>query len=155
VDATRSADGQRVPLRATQSRQGSGRGTSIVDRLVLNQIRVFGKGKDITVKAGTRLRAFVNEEVYVRPAPPRQPAADADAAAAPAAEERPAAVTPGTEPRVLVLKNGDRISGVIEGVKNGVYTVRTSLGTLKIRAADVNQVLEMPRELPPFNIFRS
>ena len=42
----------------------------------------------------------------------------------------------------LVLKNGDRVTGSIESMNNGFYTVVTKLGTLRIAKTEVKRIEE-------------
>jgi hypothetical protein len=54
-----------------------------------------------------------------------------------------AAPAPATELR-LMLKDGSVITGEIESVQNGIYTVRSpSLGTLSLKESDIRRI-EMP-----------
>ncbi len=54
------------------------------------------------------------------------------------------AVSVATGPaKSVLLKNGDKITGSVESLANGVYTIVTSLGTLKIAASDIRAIQEL------------
>jgi hypothetical protein len=44
---------------------------------------------------------------------------------------------------VLVLRNGDRMTGSLQSLANGVYTVVTMAGTLRVAEADVKEIKDV------------
>jgi hypothetical protein len=45
--------------------------------------------------------------------------------------------------KVLVLRNGDRMTGSLQSLANGVYTVVTMAGTLRVAEADVKEIKDV------------
>jgi hypothetical protein len=68
---------------------------------------------------------------------PFVPAGELVPAAGPVPSSRPGAV------KSLLLRNGERITGRIIGMRDGVYTVETRYGTLQIGDADIRQIQEV------------
>ena len=59
----------RVRLRANKNKEGEGKeGTAIVLTVLLGPIGLIKKGKNVEVKAGTPLTAFVDEDTTLPPA---------------------------------------------------------------------------------------
>jgi hypothetical protein len=66
VDATTSVDGKQIPLRATLENSGkSNKGAVIASALLLSLAAVFVHGRDVTLKAGTEITAYVDKETLV------------------------------------------------------------------------------------------
>ncbi len=93
------------------------------------QWRSSSKGGNVTLKEGTEIIAYVDDTVKL--------ALDGGSEASAAGSPRK---TPDGPKRVLVLRNGDKITGYVEGLADGVYTVITDSGTLKIKADTVKEV---------------
>jgi hypothetical protein len=64
------ADSVKIKLRGTKSRQGEDKTTSaIVLTVLLGPVGLIKHGKDIEVKTGTPLTAFVGDDITLSPAP--------------------------------------------------------------------------------------
>lgn len=64
------ADGAKIKLRGTKARQGEDKTTTtIVLTILLGPVGLIKHGKDIEVKAGTPLSAFVGDDTPLPPAP--------------------------------------------------------------------------------------
>ena len=115
-----------MTLRASKSRSGkSAGGATIAATVLLAPIALFAKGGNVTLKEGTEILAYVDDTLKV------------GSAAAPAVTPTPAPTGP---TKVLVLRNGDQITGHVDGLSDGVYTVVTANGTLKIKADTVKEI---------------
>jgi hypothetical protein len=139
IDYTIAVDGQRVPLRGQNGAAGRKGGTTAwaTAMFIAPVAGFFMKGGNVTIEAGTPLVAFVDSTLQVGAAP------------------RPAAGTPsfGTMPTVaavasgpaksVVLRNGDKITGSVEALANGVYTIATSMGRLQIAASDIKEIRDL------------
>jgi hypothetical protein len=96
-----------------------------------------------TMAPGTLLTGYVNAayRVSIRavPSPPLV-----------GAMEPPVETTTSAPPleSLLTLQNGDQITGEVEGPEDGVYTVRTDIGAVKIQVADVAQITTAPDRDP-------
>lgn len=119
VDHTTAADGQNVRLRATQERSGSGKtgAAAAVSVLLFLPGGFFIKGKNAEIPPNTVITAWVDEPVVVQVGASR-------------ASTR----------RTVHLKNGDKITGAVEGPKDGYYTISTENGILRYRESDVQRV---------------
>ncbi len=127
IDYTTSVDGQRVPLRATKARAGkSAAGATIAATILLAPLALFIKGGNVTLKEGTEIVGYIDDTVRIG-------ASNASAAGEPAA----AATGP---LKSILMRNGDRITGRIQGLADGVYTVVTDNGTLKLKETDVMEI---------------
>lgn len=128
IDYTNAVDGQKVALRATKSRSGkSASGSVIAATVLLAPIALFAKGGNVTLKEGSEIVAYIDDSVRV--------GSGGSTASTPAAGEAPSG-----PPKALILRNGDRITGHIQGLADGVYTVVTQNGTLKVKAEEVKEI---------------
>jgi hypothetical protein len=128
IDYTNAVDGTKVPLRASKSRAGKGAGgATIAATVLLAPIALFAKGGNVTLKEGTEILAYVDDTIKVG-------SADGKPAVA------PVPATPTGPAKVITLRNGDKITGHLDGLSDGVYTVVTSNGTLKIKADTVKEI---------------
>lgn len=126
IDYTNGIDGSKVPLRATKTRAGkSAAGATIAAAVLFAPVALFIKGGNVTLKEGTQIVAYVDDTVKIGSAAP--------------AEATPTAAPSGPA-KVLALRNGDTITGHIQGLSDGVYMVFTANGTLKIKADDVKEI---------------
>lgn len=69
VDSTATVDGQRVRLRASQGRVGDDKtGTTVALVVIFGVFGFLTKGSDAKIKAGTKVKVYVDEEkkVYLR-----------------------------------------------------------------------------------------
>jgi hypothetical protein len=134
VDKTHAADGTKVPLRATEAKSGrNNSGAAIATAVLLAPIALFVHGRDVRMEKGKELVAFVDEDVLIDPS---------KAATASSASTASTSATATGKLLVIQLKNGDKITGTIDGLQDGVYSVTTSSGTLKIAQADVTSITE-------------
>jgi hypothetical protein len=128
VDYTTAVDGQRVPLRGSKEKAGSSSSTGAV--VVATTLSLLGgffiKGSNVTIEPGTPLVAFVDGVISVH-----------SEAGAVIAGPGPAAAGPFM---TFVLRNGDKLTGSVESMVNGVYTVVTRNGTLRIGAAEIQEI---------------
>jgi hypothetical protein len=128
IEYTNAVDGTKVPLRASKSRSGKGAGgATIAATVLLAPIALFAKGGNVTLKEGTEILAYVDDTIKIG-------SADGKPAVS------PAPTAPSGPTKVLVLRNGDKITGHLEGLNDGVYTVITDNGTLKIKADTVKEI---------------
>lgn len=73
VEATRSVQGKRVPLRASLNRDGRDKlGTTVALGLIVTPLFLLMRGKDATISAGTPIQAYVDRDMQVQAAPPEQ-----------------------------------------------------------------------------------
>lgn len=127
IEYTNGIDGTKVPLRATKGRAGkSAAGATIAAAVLFAPVALFIKGGNVTLKEGTEIVAYVDDTVKI---------AAAGSSPAPAPAEAPKGPA-----KVLALRNGDSITGHVQGLADGVYTVVTANGTLKIKADDVKEI---------------
>ncbi|MDO8586875.1 MAG: hypothetical protein Q7T82_07520 [Armatimonadota bacterium] len=69
VESAEAVDGTLVPLRASVENRGkSNKGAVIASALLLTVLAVFVNGKDVTVKEGTEVVAYVDRDVTIDPA---------------------------------------------------------------------------------------
>jgi hypothetical protein len=67
LDTTTTVDGQRIKLRAAQSKSGGDKtGTTIALVALFGVFGFFKKGSDAKIKPGTRIKVFTDEEKKVR-----------------------------------------------------------------------------------------
>lgn len=75
VESVQAVDGTGVPLRASMESSGkSNKGTVIAAALLLTVLAVFVQGKDVTIKEGTEIMAYVDHDTMIDPSPSSQPA---------------------------------------------------------------------------------
>jgi len=64
------ADSAKIKLRGTKSREGEDKtNKALVLTILLGPVGVFTHGKEIEIKAGTALKAFVADDIILAPAP--------------------------------------------------------------------------------------
>jgi hypothetical protein len=127
IDYTTGVDGTKVALRATKTRAGkSAAGATIAAAVLFAPVALFIKGGNVTLKEGSEIVAYVDDTVKV--------------GAAAGANPTPAAEAPTGPRKVLSLRNGDTITGHVQGLAEGIYTVVTANGTLKIKADEVKEI---------------
>jgi hypothetical protein len=69
VEEIEAVDGTKVPLRSTVEKNGKGRGTTMVAVAALVSVfGVFIKGKNVTVKSGTLVEAYVDYDTVIETA---------------------------------------------------------------------------------------
>jgi hypothetical protein len=130
IDYTTAVDGQRVPLRAAIDKAGKGKGwLAVGGAIVLAPIVGLVKGKNVSIQPGTVLLASVDGGLDV---------GVGSAGQVPAGQ----AVFASGGQTVLLLHSGDKITGRIESLIGGTYTVVTENGVLKIDAAKVRGTME-------------
>jgi hypothetical protein len=145
IDYTTAVDGQRVPLRGSSAKPGkSGSKAAVYTFAFVSVAGFFIKGGNSSIQPGTTLMAFADETVTVNPAVTggagvgvASPTIVAAGYGAPA----PMA-SPGGPQTTLVLHNGDRITGQLESLINGVYTMSTGMGRIQISAANVQAIVD-------------
>lgn len=121
VDYTTAVDGQRVPLRANSDKGGKSKGwLSVGGAIVLAPITVLMKGGNASIDSGTIVLAAVDSALTIH----------AESSAAPSLGEGARPTTGSTT--VLVLRNGDRISGQLASFDGVVYTLVTAGGIQRI-----------------------
>jgi hypothetical protein len=134
VDYTTAVDGQRVPLRCNGGKSGkSGSRGALATTMFVSAVGgFFIKGSNVSMEPGVTLMAFVDQTVTVGQAPGVAPTGV------------PGGVLVAAGPRkVLVLRNGDRMTGSLQSLANGVYTVVTMAGTLRVAEADVKEIKDV------------
>jgi hypothetical protein len=139
IDYTTAVDGQRVPLRGQNVTGGRKGGTTAwaTAMIVAPVAGFFMKGGNVTIEAGTPLIAFVDSTLQVG-APPRPVGGSMGLGTMPTA----ASVSSGPA-KSVVLRNGDKITGSVEALANGVYTIATSMGRLQIAASDIKEIRDL------------
>jgi len=116
-----------VALRATKARAGkSAAGATIAAAVLFAPVALFIKGGNVTLKEGSEIVAYVDDTVKIGAAATTTTPASTEAPKGPA--------------KVLSLRNGDAITGHVQGLADGVYTVVTANGTLRIKADDVKEI---------------
>lgn len=145
VDYTTAVDGQRVPLRCNGGKAGkSGSKGALATTMFISAVGgFFIKGSNVSLDAGATLMAFVDQTVTVGAAsapgvhPPfgGYPLAPMPMGVAPMVAAGPR--------KVLILRNGDRMTGSLQSLANGVYTVVTAAGTLRVAEADVKEIKDV------------
>ena len=134
VDYTTAVDGQRVPLRCNGGKSGkSGSKGAMATTLFVSAVGgFFIKGSNVSLEPGVTLMAFVDQTVTVGQAP--------GAGMMPMGGAPMVAAGP---QKVLILRNGDRMTGSLQSLANGVYTVVTMAGTLRVAEADVREIKDV------------
>ncbi len=163
VDFTTAVDGQKIPLRASKAthRGGGDRGLTAAGAIFVAWPLAFCKGSNVTIDAGTSFFAFSDGYAKVTAGltqgkmpgkadcieGARDPAALGSASSTPnhqngvgpVYEASPAALPAGL--RAITLQNGDRVTGRLLGMKNGVYEIQSSMGTLRIPEKEVRSII--------------
>ncbi len=136
LDYTTAVDGQRVPLRGSGVKSGkSGSKGALATTMLFSAVGgFFIKGSNVSMEPGAVLMAFVDQTVTVGQAP--------GAGLMPMGVPGGALVAAGPR-KVLVLRNGDRMTGSLQSLANGVYTVVTMAGTLRVAEADVKEIKDV------------
>lgn len=130
VDYTTAVDGQKVNLRANKARSGSGnKGLITAGALLVAWPLAFCKGSNVSIDAGTTFVAYVNDSLNVKTATEENSAIETTT------EKNSDPVS-----QIITLKNGDRISGNVTGLNSGIYSIKTSLGSLKIAEKDISGI---------------
>lgn len=137
VDYTMAVDGQRVPLRGQNGAAGHKGGTTAwATALFIAPVAgFFMKGGNVTVEAGSDLIAFVDSTLTVGAARAGQAAGYPGGGLAASVPSGPA--------KCVVLRNGDKITGSVESLANGVYTLDTAMGKLQIAASDIREIRDV------------
>jgi hypothetical protein len=141
IDYTTAVDGQRVPLRGQNVTSGRKGGTTAwaTAMVVAPVAGFFMKGGNVTIEAGTPLLAFVDSTLQVGAAPrPMGGSMGLGTMPSPAM-----ASVPSGPAKSVVLRNGDKITGSVEAMANGVYTIATSMGRLQIAASDIKEIRDL------------
>jgi hypothetical protein len=136
IDYTTAIDGQRVPLRAQNEKQGrSGSKTSLAIFTLVTPLGLFVKGSNAGAEPGTLMMATIDSTVRVEPGG----VAPVYGGATPTTMAAPAAAGPAM---TLVLHSGSKITGRLDSLAGGVYTVATPHGALRIPAAEVRSITD-------------
>jgi hypothetical protein len=134
IDKTHAVDGTRVPLRATEvSRGRNNAGAAITTAVLLAPAAVLVHGRDVKMEKGREFIAFVDETVTIDPG--KSGALSSNGAAGPPSQSS-------GKWFVFEMQNGDRFTGTLDALQNGVYTVTTRAGTLRVAVADVVRMTE-------------
>jgi hypothetical protein len=161
---TTAVDGRRIRLKGTVEEGKRTRSTgkklfNAAKSLVSVGARVFTgglvgdgsiKGKDAELEPGTQVEARVAQEQVVSlvteptvlsmPAIPTSPS-PVDLALAVSPVVQPTSAPAASRPwKNIQLQNGDRLLGRIVSLLDGVYTIETRYGTLRIAEADVVEI---------------
>ncbi len=137
VDYTTAIDGQKVNLRASKEKLGSGnKGLITAGALLVAWPLAFCKGSNVTIDSGTTFVAYVNDSVDVK---------ITNNTDSTATEEPGQSIAPD---KIIVMKNGDRVTGNILSMNAGVYKIKTTLGELNIAEKEIEniQAIEAPAE---------
>jgi hypothetical protein len=95
----------------------------------------FVKGSNASAQPGTTMLANADVDLTINTVPAG--GAPISLAAAPAPVTSAGAMTVRS---TVLLRNGDRISGQVSGLTDGVYTIVTANGNLRVAAADVREI---------------
>lgn len=129
VDYTTAVDGQKVNLRSSKEKLGSGnKGLITAGALLVAWPLAFCKGSNVTIDAGTTFVAYVNDSVNVKTPESAQTGLEEK-------NDQPVA-----SDKIIILKNGDRITGSILSMNGGVYKIRTPLGELNVAEKEVENI---------------
>jgi hypothetical protein len=119
IKETTAVDGTKVPLDGTISRRGRNNAWALGWNL-------FARGNNVKLKKGKQFTAILAEETVIDPDKK---------------QDRTATSTPAPGKMLtFTLKNGDKITGTMDGLADGVYHISTKAGALKISAADVSGI---------------
>ena len=128
IDEAQAVDGVEVELRATEAERGrDNRTAAIATGVLLFVPALLIKGRDVSIEKGQEFTALVDQDVVITS---RRRRVGTFPPPAPPARHSSRICT-------LHLKNGDKVTGMVDGPHNGVYTVVTSSGTLTIAQANV------------------
>ncbi|NCB39937.1 MAG: hypothetical protein EOM80_14320 [Erysipelotrichia bacterium] len=132
VEYTNAVDGQRVNLRANKERRGGGsKGLITAGALLVAWPLAFCKGSNVTIEAGTAMVAYVNDNLNIKTAQTDQ--SNNGIQVLDASEEA-------SRQKVIITQSGDRISGQIQTMQNGVYTIKTLMGMLNIKETEIARI---------------
>ena len=132
VEYTNAVDGQRVNLRANKERRGGGsKGLITAGALLVAWPLAFCKGSNVTIDAGTTMVAYVNDNLNIKTALTDQNNNDMQALDVSAEAFRQ---------KVIIMQSGDRISGQIQTMQKGVYTIKTPMGILNIKESEIARI---------------
>jgi hypothetical protein len=129
VNYTTAVDGQRVTLRANETRAGSkNKGLITAGAWLVAWPLAFIRGQNVVIKSGTTLIAWVDDNLTIGNAK----------------------FGGGNKwPDLLTLKNGDVIQGRMMGLNQGRYKVATAAGNLTLSASEVLSVSSHPMSHSP------
>lgn len=132
VEYTTAIDGQRVPLRASKEKRGGGSQSLMTAGAILVAWPLaFCKGSNVSIEPGTTFVAYVDENLLV----------DSSRDNKSLDMNRSNGITEISGPeKSIVMINGDRLSGQILGLQNGVYSIKTRMGTLSIRENEIKTI---------------
>jgi len=131
IETVKAVDGTDVRLRGSQTNKGRSGSTASVAVIAFVSVAGFLiRGKNVVLREGTEFRAFVDEDVNVRPN-------GASSGTSVASETK---AKPGTKTSVFKLKSGDVIKGKIISLNDGVYRVETAVGVVSIDEENVISV---------------
>lgn len=129
VDYTTAVDGQRVNLRASKEKRGGGdKGLITAGALLVAWPLAFFKGSNVSIDAGTTFVAYVKDSLKIETGKDNNK--DSKSSSTDVGPAAPAS-------KLITMKNGDRISGQISSLNNGVYVVKTSMGELAIKESEI------------------
>lgn len=137
VDYTTAVDGQKVNLRSSKEKLGSGnKGLITAGALLVAWPLAFCKGSNVTIDAGTTFVAYVNDSIEVKTQENSRTMTN-DATDQTAIADK-----------IIVMKNGDRVTGSIVSMNDGIYKIRNTLGELNIAEKEIEniQTLELQVE---------
>lgn len=131
IESVEAVDGTRVPLRARQEAAGKDQtGTMAAVTLLVSVLGVFIKGKNVTIKQGTLIDAYVDKTVEIEVG-----GATTTHNASPSSQ--PASQGRGL-PCTLTLTNGDKVTGTFIECKDGSLTVNTDFGAVHVPVDRIN-----------------
>jgi hypothetical protein len=125
IDRAHAIDGTKISLRATESKSGrNNSGAAITTAVLLFVPALFIHGRDVKIEPGKEFVVFVNDDAMIDP------------------EKKPDSVAAPGKTLTFTLKNGDKITGTMDGFADGIYTITTKSGTVKVPASDVSLIVD-------------
>jgi hypothetical protein len=131
VEATHAINGARIPLRGSVSRRGE-------NTAFFSPAALLARGRNVKLKKGSTYIVVVDRDTMVDPAVP-------STAIDPPASHTSASASSGTSQSkrmIVLLANGDKISGMTDGLQGATITLVTAYGTLNIPASEVIRLSE-------------
>lgn len=144
VEYTSAIDGQRVALRANKEKRGGGsKSLMTAGAILVAWPLAFCKGSNVSIDPGTTFVAYVDDNLKI--------GIELNSTIEQNKDNENHAQTAVSD-KLLVLNNGDRISGQILGLQNGIYSIKTKMGTFNVKENEIKTIETINNAVSPKDI---